>query len=94
MLWLGHRNFWVKKYPELPVDLILSGHAHGGVIRLPGIGGLLNNSHSFGAEYEAGVYAGERFKMVVSRGLGNSVPVPRLFNRPELVTVVLKSAQI
>ena len=94
VLWLGHRNFWVKKYPELPVDLVLCGHAHGGVIRLPGIGGLLNNDHSFGAEYEAGVYAGERFQMAVSRGLGNSVPVPRLFNRPELVTVVLKSAQI
>ena len=93
VLWLGHRNFWVKEHPALPVDLILSGHAHGGVVRLPGIGGLLNNDHRLGAEYEAGPYAGEHFQMLVSRGLGNSVPVPRLFNRPELVTIVLKSEQ-
>ena len=93
VLWLGHRNFWVKEHPALPVDLILSGHAHGGVVRLPGIGGLLNNDHGLGAEYEAGLYAGESFRMLVSRGLGNSVPGPRLFNRPELVTIVLKSEQ-
>ena len=56
VLWLGHRNYWAEKYPDLPVDLILSGHAHGGIVRLPGIGGLLNVNHSFGAEYESGVY--------------------------------------
>ena len=93
ILWLGHRNYWVKEYPALPVDLILSGHAHGGVVRLPGIGGIANNDHGLGAEYEAGVYEGDSYKMVVSRGLGNSVPVPRLFNRPEIVTVTLKSEQ-
>lgn len=93
VLWLGHRNYWVRKYPALPVDLILSGHAHGGVVRLPGIGGLLNVNHSFGAEYEAGVYQGERFQMVVSRGLGNSVVVPRFLNRPELVKIILHCGQ-
>lgn len=93
VLWLGHRNYWAEKYPELPVDLILSGHAHGGIVRLPGIGGLLNVNHSFGAEYESGVYQGERFQMVVSRGLGNSIPVPRFLNRPELVKIILRCGQ-
>lgn len=93
VLWLGHRNYWTERYPQLPVDLILSGHAHGGIVRLPGIGGLLNVNHSLMAEYEAGAYPGERFTMLVSRGLGNSIPVPRIFNRPEVVTVVLRSAQ-
>ena len=93
VLWLGHRNYWAEKYPELPVDLILSGHAHGGIVRLPGIGGLLNVNHSFGAEYESGVYQGERFQMVVSRGLGNSIPVPRFLNRPELVKIILHCGQ-
>ena len=93
VLWLGHRNYWAEKYPELPVDLILSGHAHGGIVRLPGIGGLLNVNHSFGAEYESGVYQGERFQMLVSRGLGNSIPVPRFLNRPELVKIILHCGQ-
>ena len=61
--------------------------------RLPGIGGLLNVNHSFGAEYESGVYQGERFQMVVSRGLGNSIPVPRFLNRPELVKMILHCGQ-
>ena len=93
VLWLGHRNYWAEKYPDLPVDLILSGHAHGGIVRLPGIGGLLNVNHSLGAEYESGVYQGETFKMVVSRGLGNSIPVPRFLNRPEVVKIILHCGQ-
>ena len=38
---LGHRNYWMTEYPELPVDLIFCGHAHGGLIRIPGVGGLI-----------------------------------------------------
>ncbi len=93
VLWLGHRNDWTEKYPELPVDLILCGHAHGGIVRLPWVGGLLNNDHSLGAAYEAGLYHSGSYDMLVSRGLGNSVPIPRLFNRPEIVTVILHSGQ-
>lgn len=91
VLWLGHRNYWVKRYGTLPVDLILCGHAHGGVVRLPLIGGLLNTDVSFGAEYEAGVYSSGSFLMEVSRGLGNSIPIPRFLNRPEVVTLILRS---
>lgn len=90
VLWLGHRNYWVKYYPDLPVDLILSGHAHGGIVRLPGLGGLLNVEHRLGADYEAGLYWSGSYCMEVSRGLGNSIPIPRLFNRPELVSLVLR----
>lgn len=93
VLWLGHRNYWVQRYPKLPVDLILSGHAHGGIVRLPFIGGLFNTNHGFGAEYENGLYFSGSYCMEVSRGLGNSVPVPRIFNRPELVTLVLQRAE-
>lgn len=92
VLLLGHRNFWVQQYPDLPAELILSGHAHGGIVRLPFIGGLLDVQHRLGAEYENGLYASGSYVMVVSRGLGNSIIVPRLFNRPELVTIVLESA--
>lgn len=93
LLWLGHRNDWVTRYGALPVQLILSGHAHGGIVRLPGIGGLLDKDRSLFARYEAGVYASGGYRMVVSRGLGSSAAIPRLFNRPEIVTVVLRSGQ-
>ena len=93
VLWLGHRNYWLERYPKLPVDLILSGHAHGGIVRLPLIGGLLNVNYHLIADYETGLYESGSYRMEVSRGLGNSVPVPRLFNRPEIVVLTLRSGQ-
>jgi len=92
-LLLGHRNYWVEKYPGLDVQLILCGHAHGGIVRLPFVGGLLSTKHTWGVEYEKGLYYGENYVMAVSRGLGNSIFVPRFLNRPELVTVILRSGQ-
>lgn len=89
VLWLAHRNDWAVKYPALPVDLILCGHAHGGVIRLPFVGGLIGTGRRLGADYEAGVYETGAYRMLVSRGLGSVPPVPRLFNRPEIVLIVL-----
>ena len=86
---LGHRNYWMTKYPELPVDLIFSGHAHGGLIRIPGVGGLIGTDRKLFPRYTAGVFENGSYTLVVSRGLGNSVPVPRLFNRPEIVAVTL-----
>ena len=55
-LLLGHRNYWVTEYPQLPVELILCGHAHGGIVRLPFIGGLFNVRHGLFADYEKGLY--------------------------------------
>lgn len=88
---LGHRNYWMEEYPELTVDLILSGHAHGGLVRLPGIGGLIGTDRTLFPDYDAGLYENGRYTMIVSRGLGNSVPIPRLFNRPEIVSIILKA---
>lgn len=93
VLWLAHRNNWRRDEPDLPVDLILCGHAHGGVIRLPFIGGLLGTGRRLGARDECGLYRGERFLMLVSRGLGSSSAVPRLFNRPEIVVVTLHNGR-
>lgn len=89
---LGHRNLWIEDYPSLPVDLILSGHAHGGIIRLPFVGGLLSVKHELFAEYEKGLYQGENYTLAVSCGLGNSIKIPRMFNRPELVSIFLKQS--
>ena len=63
------------------------------MIRLPLIGGLLGTGRRLGADYESGVYRKGGTVMLVSRGLGSSSAVPRLFNRPEIVVVTLHSAQ-
>ena len=89
LLFLGHRNDCLRKYPDLDVDLALGGHAHGGIVRLPLIGGLLGNDARFFPDYDGGLYRGS-YDLIVSRGLGNSVPIPRLFNIPEIVSVTLR----
>lgn len=88
---LGHRNYWMTEYPELEVDLIFSGHAHGGIVRIPGLGGLIGTDRHLLPDFEAGMFNNGYYTMIVSRGLGNSVSVPRLFNRPEIVCVTLRS---
>ena len=88
---LGHRNYWMEKYPDLPVELILCGHAHGGIVRIPGVGGLLSTDRTLFPDYEAGMYNNGNYTMIVSRGLGNSISVPRLMNRPEILSIELKN---
>ena len=88
---LGHRNYWMGKYPDLPVELILCGHAHGGIVRIPGVGGLLSTDRTLFPDYEAGMYDNGNYTMIVSRGLGNSISVPRLMNRPEILSIELKN---
>lgn len=92
VLWLGHRNFWVRDCPELPANLVLCGHGHGGVIRLPVLGGLIGTDRTLGAQFDSGLYRAESYIMEVSRGLGSSGGVPRLFNPPEIVLLTLHAA--
>lgn len=89
-LLLAHRNDFLVKYPELPVNTILCGHAHGGIVRLPLVGGLFGTGGNFFPEYEAGRYNEGGYDLVVSRGLGGFVPIPRFLNNPELVSISLK----
>ena len=90
-LLLGHRNYWLERYPQLDIDLALCGHAHGGIVRLPFLGGVLGSNARLFPEYDAGLFHG-RYDMIVSRGLGNAVPVPRFLNVPEIVSVTLSRA--
>lgn len=91
---LGHRNYWPETYPELPVDIIFSGHGHGGVVRLPFVGGVLGTDHNLFPEYDAGIFESGNYRMVVSRGLGGngSLAVPRFLNNPEIVCAELKKS--
>ena len=87
---LAHRNDFVSKYPVLPCDLILTGHGHGGVIRLPFIGGLFGTDLQFFPKYDSGVFSADRYNMVVSRGLGDAPLLPRFLNNPEIVQIILE----
>jgi predicted MPP superfamily phosphohydrolase len=84
---LSHRPELISYYSKYNMDLIFSGHAHGGQIRLPFIGGLYAPNQGFFPKYTSGKYQEGNSTMVVSRGLGNSVIPQRLFNRPEIVVV-------
>ena len=87
---LAHRNDFVTKYPDLPCDVIFTGHGHGGVIRLPVLGGLIGTDRSLLPKYDAGLFESGRYTMVVSRGLGDAPLIPRFLNNPEIVSVTLR----
>ena len=86
---LAHEPQYFARYAGTSVDLVLSGHAHGGQFRLPFVGGIVAPDQGFLPEYTAGEYYMNGTEMIVSRGLGNSVIPVRLFNYPEIVCVEL-----
>jgi len=86
---LAHEPQYLARYAGTSVDLVLSGHAHGGQFRLPFVGGIVAPDQGFLPEYTAGEYYMNGTEMIVSRGLGNSVIPVRLFNYPEIVCVDL-----
>ena len=87
---LSHRPELFHFYVKAGVDLVFSGHAHGGQFRIPGKGGLLAPHQGFFPKYTEGVICENDTKMVVSRGLGNSGFPFRIGNPYELVVVTLK----
>ena len=88
---LAHRNnYFEKQYSSLGADLVISGHGHGGLIRLPFTDGLISVERTLFPSYTSGFYQFNGRDVFVSRGLGNSGPSFRLFNRPQLVTLTLE----
>lgn len=88
---LSHRPELFGLYSESGADLTLSGHSHGGQIRLPFIGGVLAPNQGFFPEYDGGFYTDGATDMIVSRGIGNSIFPLRVNNRPELVIAELQA---
>ncbi len=91
VLMLCHRNDSLDTWAALGADLVLAGHCHGGVLRLPGIGGLFGPGREFLPDFDAGLYQTADTLLYVSRGLGYSGPPFRLFNPPELPLLRLKT---
>ncbi len=87
---LSHRPELLEVYAENNMNVIFSGHAHGGQVRLPFVGGIIAPHQGFFPTYDAGLfYATNDATMVVSRGLGDSIIPLRINNPPELVVVTL-----
>ena len=87
---LCHRANVYPAVSDLGFELVLSGHLHGGQIRLPLLGGLISPNREIFPDYTSGIYSEGSSVMVVSRGLGNPISIPRIFNAPEIVTVTLR----
>ena len=88
---LSHSPFDFKVFSEWGADLVLSGHVHGGLVRLPFVGGILSPERTFFPKYDAGEFSESSSKMVVSRGLGNGTINLRIFNNPEICVITLNS---
>ncbi|MFD2116898.1 metallophosphoesterase [Paenibacillus yanchengensis] len=88
---LSHRPELFDVYVDHKIDLVFSGHAHGGQFRIPFVGGLIAPGQGFFPKYTSGSHTVDETTMIVSRGLGNSVVPLRLFNRPELIVVTLQN---
>ncbi len=88
---LSHRPELFNIYADENIDLTFSGHAHGGQIRIPFIGGLVAPGQGIFPEYTQGIHRKDKSSLVVSRGLGNSLFPIRIFNRPEVVAVTFKN---
>lgn len=86
---LAHEPQYLEHYSSCGVDLVLSGHAHGGQFRIPGLGGLVAPGQGLFPKYTSGPYQAGNTTMIVSRGLGNSIIPIRIFNRPQVIIIKL-----
>ncbi len=86
---LSHRPELIDLYNQSNIQVVLSGHAHGGQFRLPGVGGLFAPGQGLFPKYTAGLHHFSHFSLAITRGLGNSSFPFRLFNRPEILVLTL-----
>lgn len=87
---LAHNPVFFPEYASWGADLVFSGHVHGGMVVIPGIGGVLSTECRLFPKYDFGKFTKGRATMILSRGLGGHTIKLRIFNRPELVMVALK----
>ena len=87
---IAHNPLFFKKYISFGSDLIISGHIHGGIVRLPIFGGVISPQYELFPKYDAGRFEEGEQTMLISRGLGTHTIKLRAFNRPELMVVTLE----
>ena len=89
---LSHRPELYSVYVENKIDLALTGHAHGGQIRLPFVGGVVAPNQGLFPKYTSGAFKEDETTMIVSRGIGNSILPYRINNRQRLENIERKSS--
>lgn len=90
---LGHRNNMLERFAAMNVDVVLCGHAHGGIVRLPLTDGLIGPNREWLPTHTSGIYTSGGTSMLVSRGIGNHTGFPRFLNNPHIPVLVLKTAK-
>jgi predicted MPP superfamily phosphohydrolase len=90
-LLMAHNPDYFESYASWGADVVFSGHMHGGVLRLPFIGGALSPSREWFPHFDAGMFRQGEAAMIVNRGLGNSIIPVRIFNPPDISLVTLHS---
>ena len=84
---LAHNPIYFEEYVEWGADLVLSGHVHGGVMRLPFIGGVISPAYTLFPKYDGGIFRKNHTTMLLGRGMGaHTIPL-RFFNPAELYVV-------
>ena len=86
---LAHNPEYFPEYAEWGADLVLSGHVHGGIMRLPFVGGVISPAIRLFPKYDGGLFSEKDSNMVLSRGIGTHSPNVRMFNPGELVVIEL-----
>ena len=86
-LLIAHDPSYFEAYANWGADLTLSGHLHGGLVRLPFLGGVVSPQYRFFPTYDSGLYVADNKRMIVSKGMGSHSFMMRLFNPPELVFI-------
>lgn len=89
-LLLCHKPEFLHYFMQCDIDLVLCGHAHGGQIILPGGQGVYSPEQGWWPKYTEGLYKSETATMIITRGLGNAIWIPRINNASELVIVKVK----
>lgn len=87
---LSHRPELFDAYVSNNIDVVFSGHAHGGQFRLPFVGGIIAPHQGLFPEYDSGLHTENNTNLIVSRGLGNSIFPFRINNPPEIIIVTLR----
>lgn len=90
---LVHNPNYMDAYADYGSDLVLTGHFHGGMVRIPGLGGVISPQFQIFPQYDAGQFQKKDTTMIVSRGLGNHSVKIRLLNRPEISCITLKKKE-
>jgi len=86
---LAHNPDQFPVYAKWKPDLVCSGHVHGGIVRIPGLGGVISPQLKLFPKYDWGIYELDNVKMLLSRGIGwHTIPV-RIFNKAELIHITI-----